>query len=381
MITGNKGEWSEIYVLVSLLTEGKLFQSDINLNKDPENVYDVIKGYKFETDYKLEFERSEEIRLFKIKDGRKEKVSSFSIEQFKQLSDNLYEGIKQGKKRTFKIEKIDNFLESLLIKKLKAPSTSKADINLRIYDHRLAKETELGFSIKSLLGGNSTLFNTGSGNNFIYQIQNTVGISLSEFNLSTYKPAGNLSKITFRLKELEKKGALISFKEIQSFQLWKNLKMVDGDLPVILGYALLYRWLYRQNSLKKVAELLEENDPLNFYNNQGSAQKLYEYKLKKFLTESAMGMTSETPWMGEYDKFGGVIIAKEDRDILCFHIYDFNLFRNYLINNTIFEQASTGEDGNNPGNPRNTGKKYHYGWLYQDKNELHFKINLQIRFK
>jgi len=25
-----------------------------------------------------------------------------------------------------------------------------------------------------------------------------------------------------------------------------------------------------------------------------------------------MGMTSETPWMGEYNSFGGVIVAKYD---------------------------------------------------------------------
>ncbi|MBK6354907.1 MAG: HpaII family restriction endonuclease [Saprospiraceae bacterium] len=45
------------------------------------------------------------------------------------------------------------------------------DIKLRIYDHRLAKEADLGFSIKSLLGEDSTLFNTGHGNNFIYRIK------------------------------------------------------------------------------------------------------------------------------------------------------------------------------------------------------------------
>src|SRR5690606_25640028 len=109
-ITGNKGEWSEIYVLVSLLTEGKLFQSDINLNKDPENVYDVIKGYKFETDYKLEFERAENIILYKIENGKKEEISSFTVSDFKKLSDKLYEGIKRGKKRAFRIENVEEIL-------------------------------------------------------------------------------------------------------------------------------------------------------------------------------------------------------------------------------------------------------------------------------
>lgn len=178
-------------------------------------------------------------------------------------------------------------------------------------------------------------------------------------------------------------GCNISFEDIQSKQLWRNLKMIDGDLPEILAYALFYRWTNRQSSLKEISKLLEEKDPLNFYDGKESIQKLYEYKLKKFLTESAMGMTSETPWLGEYDSFGGVIIAKNDGDIVCFHIYDFNLFRNYLLDNTIFEQPSTGEDENNPGTARINGKKYYYGWLYkgESENDLLYKINLQVRFK
>ncbi|MBK6354909.1 MAG: HpaII family restriction endonuclease [Saprospiraceae bacterium] len=91
----------------------------------------------------------------------------------------------------------------------------------------------------------------------------------------------------------------------------------------------------------------KKRDPLNFYNGEQSEQKLYDYKLKKFLAECAMGMTSEKPWQGIYDATGGVIICKQDGDIVCFHIYDFNLLREYLLKNTKFEQPSTGEDKDN----------------------------------
>ncbi|MBE0422745.1 MAG: HpaII family restriction endonuclease [Lutibacter sp.] len=226
--------------------------------------------------------------------------------------------------------------------------------------------------------------NSGPGNNFIFEIENDLKTTLDEFNKETYKPSGNISKITARLQKINGElGLKIKFKEVQSKQLWRNLKMIDGDLPEVLAYSLLYRWLERETSLLKISKILEEKDPLNFYNNEISSQKLYEYKLKRFLAECAMGMTSETPWHGVYDATGGVIIAKEDRDIVCFHIYDFNLFREYLINNTMFEQPSTGEDGDNPGHLRTKKgtKKYYYGWLYEENEKLYFKINLQIRFK
>jgi hypothetical protein len=381
MLKGNKGEWSELYVLVSLLFEGKLHQSNINLEKDLTNIYDVTKAYKFESDYSLEFERTNEVSLYMVIDDHKTLIRSFSFEQMKSLSEILYKGIEEGRGSTFPIFDAEDFLKVALIKKLKAPSTVKADIKLKIYDHRLAKETDLGFSIKSLLGGNSTLFNTGVGNNFIYCSKDPFDEDISAFNSRTYSPPNRISKLTYRLSELENSNIHLQFKKIQSNQLWKNLKMIDGDLPEILAWALYYRWIERESSLNSIAKILEQKDPLHFYNGVESDQKFYEYKLKRFLSESAMGMTSETPWLGEYDSFGGVIIAKNNGEILCFHIYDFNLFRDYLINNTVFEQASTGEDAYNPGNPRSSGKRYYYGWLYNESDELCFKINLQIRFK
>ncbi|MEH6406239.1 MAG: HpaII family restriction endonuclease [Leeuwenhoekiella sp.] len=380
MLKGNKGEWSELYVLISLLADGQLYQSDINLDKDPNNLYKVIKGYKDEKDYSLEFDRGNQVNLYRIQNNQQTLISSYTFSELRDIANTLYNGITSGKGNSFEILAVAGFLENAAIQKLKANSSVKSDIRLRVYDHRLAHETDLGFSIKSLLGGNSTLFNTGPGNNFIYSGMNMLSESITDFNKRTYSAPKRISKLTYRIQELEKAGIILDFQDIQSNQLWKNLKMVDGDLPKIIGWALYFRWRNREPSLKKIAQILEDEDPLNFYNNKYSVQKLYEYKLKRFLTEAAMGMTSETPWVGEYDSFGGVIVAKSDGDILCFHIYDFNIFRNYLINNTIFEQPSTGEDKNNPGSPGLGKKKYFYGWIYEENSNLNLKLNLQIRF-
>lgn len=382
MLTGNKGEWSELYVLTYLLSEGKLFQSDINLQPDQNNYYEIIKAYKEEVSHQLEFERKEFVYLSLIEQGQKSLIEEFTLDYLKNISQKIYSGIINGSGKSFKIPSIDNFIKISKIQKLTAKTTSKSDITLRIYDHRLAKESDLGFSIKSLLGKDSTLFNTGAGNNFIYKITSEKNILIQDFNNETYKPQGNISKITFRLQKLiDEYSSQINFSEIQSTQLWRNLKMVDGDLPEIISYCLLYRWLYKTHIVAELVTILEERDPLKFYKGEVSEQKLYEYKIKKFLAECAMGMTSETPWHGVYDATGGVIVCKQDGNVVCFHVYDFNLFRDYLLKNTKLEQPSTGEDENNPGNPRlkKGTKKYYYGWLYKEE-ELLFKINLQVRF-
>lgn len=381
MITGNKGEWSELYTVIKLIADGELYQSDMSLNKNKDNVYQVIKVYKDENIYHLEFCRNDVINIFKVLE-KAELIATYSIEEFKAISELLLNEINIAKGNSFRIVRFEEFLNDIQVKRLSAESKSKADIRLRIYDHRLAKETDLGFSIKSLLGNDSTIHNAGLGNNFIYKITAPKKFDVAEFNRSTYKPAKGVSKITYRLQKLEEMGCKIEFDHIQSHQLSLNLKMIDGDLPELLAWALYYRWLYREASLSSVADILEEKDPLNYYDNQPNEQKLYEYKLKRYLAETTMGMTSETPWHGEYNAFGGVIIVKTDGEIVCFHIYDFNIFRNYLIANTRFEQPATSEDENNPGNPRpNAKKKFFYGWLYEENGNLYLKISLQVRFK
>ncbi|MBK6354908.1 MAG: HpaII family restriction endonuclease [Saprospiraceae bacterium] len=50
----------------------------------------------------------------------------------------------------------------------------------------------------------------------------------------------------------------IKFKGIQSSQLWRNLKMVDGDLPEIIANCLLNRWIYRTPVLSELVTLLEK---------------------------------------------------------------------------------------------------------------------------
>ena len=41
-LTGNKGEWSEVYTLLKLLGEGKVYAGDHNLNKIQDLFYPII---------------------------------------------------------------------------------------------------------------------------------------------------------------------------------------------------------------------------------------------------------------------------------------------------------------------------------------------------
>ena len=165
-IRGNVGEWSELYVLIKLLSDGILYQSDINLCRDSNNAYQVIKAFKDEANYSLEFDRvGNHLKVYRVINDENTLLKEYTFDDFNEISKQILDSIKTKSERTFSIPNIQQFLSDNCILTTKASSNSKADIRLRIYDHRLASETELGFSIKSLLGRKSTLFNTGPGNN------------------------------------------------------------------------------------------------------------------------------------------------------------------------------------------------------------------------
>ena len=63
---------------------------------------------------------------------------------------------------------------------------------------------------------------------------------------------------------------------------------------------------------------------------------------------------------------GGYLIVKENGDVLCYHIYNRNEFENYLFNNTKLDTASS--------------SRHDFGTIYEQNEELYFKLNLQIRF-
>ena len=210
-------------------------------------------------------------------------------------------------------------------------------------------------------------------------------MDLQKFNSETLaiSKETNKSKISIRLAELEQMGFDIKFEKIQSENLQLNMKLIDSQLPEILSYMVYYKYKTGVSVLTNLLTELKIKNPLSFDISKG--HPFYEYKIKNFLTENALGMTPETVWTGLYDATGGIIIVKENGDIVCYHIYNKSEFQNYLLNNTKLEQASTSENENNPGNalPNNTiprPKPYHFGWVYKEEEELYIKLNLQIRF-
>lgn len=378
-LRGNKGEWSEIYTFFYALTHGKIDVADENLNAVPGEYYKILEILRKEASTDNRYIRNTDyihVCLTNNDTGKVEQLD-VTIEKFAENSKKLLKYLKEKTGRTFEFADIEEFMKSIRIHSIKDVG-HKRDITIKIEDFHCGLQQTLGFSIKSLIGQDSTLFNAGTGTNFIYEIKMKEGnsIGVDEFNKSTYVR----NKISERILRLEERGAKIEFSSIQSNTLFQNLRMIDGDLPQILAELLLVRYRDNEKKLIYCVNKLQETNPLQF--DLSCGQPFYEYKLKKFLQDVAMGMTPETVWTGIYDATGGQIIVKDSGDVVCYHIYEQNQLLNFLLNSTYFEQPATSEDKHHPGHPKPKPKKnFFFGWVYEENGKYFLKINLQVRMR
>jgi len=188
MITGNKGEWSEIYALFKLLGDKQLFLGDKDIEKLEGLVYPIIKILRSENNDDFEYSIEDEIILI----SGDEQVLKIPIEQFKTKAIFLLNAIKENHERTFSVPEIEEFMQSINCLSLKASSSAKTDITIVVHDQRTNQQPTLGFSIKSQLGSPSTLLNAGKTTNFIFKIK---GVDLTKEQIKDINSISSRSKI------------------------------------------------------------------------------------------------------------------------------------------------------------------------------------------
>lgn len=353
-MTGNKGEWSEIYVLFRLLADGRIYAADENVERIVNIYFPILKIIRDEVEnnhceYLVGDNKVIEIYV----NGEKKKTLNSDV--FKTEADDLLNRIIESK-GTFEIVKSEQFMQSIYCKTLKVTGNDKTDILMQIHDIHTGYEPFCGFSIKSELGSPPTLLNSSKSTNFIFRID-----SLSKNDADAINNAINMTRHQ-RFCEIENRGGIISFDRIQGEIFTNNLILIDSLMPQILSCAVLYRIRKNVSSICDIVDALETENPLKFPRNE-----CYRYKIKKFLCSVALGMKSATLWDGIDEANGGYIIVSRKGDVLAFYIYNRNSFESYLLNNTNFVDSSAGRND--------------FGKIYSNEDGMFINLNPQVRFK
>ena len=357
-ISGNKGEWSEIYTLFRLLGEGKVHAGDANLNK--LNLYYPILNIIREESKRYEYKPDTKQNVVIIDENGNE-YTRISMVKFMEESNSLLRIIKNtSKQASFEIPSTECFMSKIGCTKLKAPSRDKADIHIVIHDLRTNMTPELGFSIKSQLGSPSTLLNACDATNITYRVG---GNRMTDEEMNSINQIKNHLP---RMTAIAEKGYKLEYYDIEHNTFKNNLLFLDTCMPEFISACLIYDNTPNTiSSIKDVVKAVAKQNPFGFTGKD--VMSFYEHKMKVLLLDSALGMTPAKEWKGRYDANGGYLVVKKDGDIVCYHFYNRNDVEDYLFYNTRFERASR--------------SRHHFGSLYRGVDgEVYIKLNLQIRF-
>lgn len=357
--SANKGEWSEFYAFLKILEQRKLPAANKNL--------EIIAGKSFIFCKITREEKGGSTKIYDISGPESDIIISdqngvilkkVSSDNLKAKTLKIFEKIKDGKK-VFAIAEAEEMMRDFLCNKIKADNNKKADIIAIIHDRVTETTPQLGFSVKSMIGGASTLFNAGKTTNFIFKVDGFKG-DIDKINAIKTK-----SKIRDRLSSIINNGGTLSLSSLSSAVLESNLKNIDTAFPKFIAQMLLNFFLGKGSLTQDLVRMLANDVVLK--KEFGLSVASYETKVKRFLDAVALGMVASVEWNGHNDDIhGGYIVVKRDGEVVCYHLYNRNEFMSYLYENTKFDSPSSG--------------RHDYGLLYEKDGELFFNLNLQIRF-
>ncbi|MCH9740601.1 MAG: HpaII family restriction endonuclease [Epsilonproteobacteria bacterium] len=351
----NKGEWSELYTFLYLLTNPNIEIVDEHLkliNQDTFYLQEIYVTGK--TTYRIANDKN----ITKIFSDGIEKV--YPLKDIISSRDILLEKIQLHKKAkgSFEIQEIEPLINSLLDgKKLKGSSRVKGDLEAKVFDNKQKHEIVLKYNIKSNLGSRPTLLNASSHTNFIYEVTNITDDVMHKNNTILTR-----TKLIDRCRFLHEEGASIQFIGTQSRTFGDNLKLIDSNLDTILAQMLLLSYEENEKDIKKLLTKVVDNKMFK------ESELFYQKKIGDFANAVTFGMRASEVWSGENEVNGGIIIVTKKGEVYLLDlVYYKSMVDKYLIDNIKLESPSF--------------SRYKMFEIYKDNGKYYFKLNLQVRFK
>lgn len=421
----NKGEWTEAYVFLRLLGDGRIYGANEDLCKDERIYIDIVNIIRYETDNILRFER--------ILSGNEGSVACYENEaqfvvkvapEFSQQAEYLYNAIKdvQSGNRRFSIPDSQGFLSSLHFSQPKSPGFpkeieelygKKTDIIIETEDSLDRARTKEGFSIKSHLGSNPTLFNSSTASRLVYEIKGCTDEkmhsinAIDEFSKRPTKNNPDVQSIVRAIKEDDSlQLKLVADKCDKIFK--KNIMFIDSQMLKILDIVArlqcgLIDGAKSSDSADIVAALavvnpLEVDDPNNFYTS----------KIKNFHFDSFSGMTAARPWDGRRKLSGGYIDVDKEGGMLYYRAISDDVFCSYLFKHLYFDRPDRGYKKDiavargkaflenrelteqelydltyevKNGKEQKRAAKGEFGFIYKELDKFYIDLNFQTRFR
>lgn len=379
--TANKGEWSEVYTLYKLLSEQNLYPINID-NKNGQRLRMPILSILRHTEQYLKAEYKIEEDGQVVINANGHNIIQIAKSDFDDIAPKLFEAIKKGAPKkegtsdpSFELPEFDEFRKSTCCpnikcysKKLENGEKDKSDLYIVIHDFVTGQTPIQGFSIKSEIGRPPTLFNATDLTNFKYKLSDNLpdGI-VAQINSMVDKRG--YADIKGRVRAILDQQVLLEYSTIipnaegESVFL-ENLMLVDSMLPQIVSTLLVLSYSEDTRILSSLTDKLSEINPLGFP--MKTNKKQYEAKVRRFVTDIALGMVPSAPWEATHQAYG-MLVVNTKGEIDCYHIIYRKSLEDYLYKNLKFETPSV--------------KRYGFGKIETGPDGCqYFTLNLQLRF-
>lgn len=373
--TANKGEWSELYTLYKLLADQNLYPFDKEQKVGKRLRMPILSMLRYtEDDLCAEYRIDDDGKIHINANGYN--IIEVGKDDFRNQAAELLNAIKAGdEKASFEIHKIDEFRKLTCCPKIKCYSKKlengdkdKSDLYIVIHDALTGQEPKQGFSIKSELGNPPTLLNATKLTNFRYRLSHPLTTEQADRINSMLDNKGH-ADIQSRVRAIIAAGSTLEFDSINpnkkgEYLFYENLVLIDSSLPEIIARLLVMSYTENTRLLDELTEKMSAENPLNFP--MRANKKYYEAKVKRFVTDVALGMLPSQPWDANH-RSSGVLVVTETGDIDCYHVNYKASLDDYLYHDLKFETPSASRHG--------------FGSIETDMNGTqYFSLNLQLRF-
>ena len=371
-LKGNKGEWSEIYIFFKLLSDGKVYAADKDMQKISGKFLSIIRIIREEVKgSKYSYYPGKKIRI----QLNENEVATVDCSKILSYKNKIWDMIISAAETTFTDKDVNDFLETIYITKLKSPAEKTndffggtQDIVLETQDYRSGINQIMGFSCKSDIDSGATLFNaSGDNTNFEYKITGKIDDRIMDAFNSLVDSHGHTA-VGKRMKFLNEKKLDVEFINPVGETARENLITCCGtEMPKIIGGMLKYYFYercgektYVKNSLNYLAE--KDFAGYGFKNNYDT----YRVRIENLLYAMFTGLKFGKKWNGRSDVSGGYIVVKKDGDVVAYHSCIADEFKDFLLEKLRFETPSC--------------SRHKCMQIYKKQEEYFIKFPLQLRF-
>ena len=353
VLSGNKGEWSELYAFFKILVDGRVYAADENYNKI-ENVFlTVLSVIREEVRNSVYRYLPGETIVIKLNG---QEVGRIPCSEFETNMNNLWNQIIASKgKSSFTVTEIEDFLSKIHITKIKSPAFETSnyfggtiDIMLETRNiDNIVRET--GFSGKSEINASATLLNASQDNtNFVFEVVGDFSDdNMNHFNglFKEVNRRGNIEHdiaTSERMEYLHKINANLVFAKTAKPLASENLVKCGGkEMPSIIAGMLKHFYFDNLGSTTTVMDCItsiakEDVAQYGF----DSLEDIYHFKVANFLYFAFTGMRLGSKWNGKDSVNGGYIVVKYNGEVVAYHSTIANEFKEFLVHKMKMEGPS-----------------------------------------